>query len=65
MKDEGTATAKMKHIKQRESQDCGAKIASFQQKYWMCCWLWKCKQLPKKGELWYAGEPESNEGVRC
>lgn len=48
MKDEGTATAKMKHIKQCESQDCGAKIASFQQKYWMCCWLCKCKQLPEK-----------------
>lgn len=36
----------------------------------MCFWVWKCHELPqikrkKKSELWYAGELESNEGVRC
>lgn len=60
MKDEGTATAKMKHIKQCESQDCGAKIASFQQKYWMCCWLCKCKQLPEKKKVSFGMQVSQN-----
>lgn len=39
MKDEETAPAKTKPIKEHESRDCGAKMISFQQKYDMCFWV--------------------------
>lgn len=65
MKDEGTAAAKMKHIKQNESQGCGAKIVSFQQKYCECFWKWKCQQLPEKVSSGMQVSYHLIEGVSC
>lgn len=69
MRNEGAATAKMKHIKQNERQDCGAKIyltflISIFSENTVHAYSWSWKRMPLPGQEASSGMQVSSNTVK-